>query len=360
MKTHTRLFLLLLVLVSAAGSCGRHQAPDYRTKEVTREVSGTLLKVLDLDGYMLVCAHGDYLFLREDRDTSRLVVYRVEEDSLIRYKGLIDRGRGPREFYYPEFALNGDTLFVSNSDPSGMKGIYGISLTDMSKIDDPQTWTEYVFTEPDIMSGQAFAPLGPGRFIIAGGKSGRKEIFSLADFTRRPEREALRYWPNDSTAGPVSSKQMVYMQSRLYSSGKRFVYANNYARYMFIGTVSDGAVKETASIYAHLPQYEVKPDGNIRYSKDGEEGIKPYVTKKFVYAKVGRTIREVDASDGYKGYPNWCFDEVEVYDWNGEFKDNYRTDRPFNSFVVSADDRYLYTMSVDLETKEWIVLRYEL
>ena len=352
--------ILPLLVIMMAGACGVRQKPDYSTKAVTRTVSGTELKVRDLEGYRLVCAYGDYLFLQEDRDTSRLVAYRMEGDSLVRYKGLIDRGRGPREFYYVEFALSGDSLFVSNSDPTGMKAIYGISLADMSKIDDPNTWTEYVFSEWDIMTGLAFAPLGPGRFIIAGGKSGTKEIFSLADFTKEREREALRYWPNDSTQGPLASKQMVYMQSRMSSAGDRFVYGNMSARYMFIAAVEDGAVKETASIYAHLPQYEVNPDGNIRYTEDGEYEVEPYVTREYVYAKVGRTVREFNASDDYKGYPRWYVDEVEVYGWDGRFIDNYRTDRPFSTCVVSVDDQYLYTMSIDLSTKVPVIMRYEL
>ena len=357
-----RCFLPLVVLgflALAAAGC-KEARRDSGTKAVTRTVSGTELKVRDLEGYRLVCAYGDYLFLQEDRDTSRLVAYRMEGDSLVRYKGLIDRGRGPREFYYVEFALSGDSLFVSNSDPTGMKGICGISLADMSKIDDPNTWTEYVFSEWDIMTGLAFAPLGPGRFIITGGKSGTKEIFSLADFTKEREREALRYWPNDSTQGPLASKQMVYMHARIRSAGDRFVYAPSYARHMFIGAVEDGAVKERVPIYTRLPEYEVKPDGNIRYAKNSEMGIIPYVTRAYVYAYVRRADRGADASDNYKGYPLDYFDEVEVYDWEGKFIDNYRTDRPFYSYAVTTDDRYLYAMTEDLETLEPVIMRYEL
>ncbi len=129
---------------------------------------------------------------------------------------------------------------------------------------------------------------------------------------------------------------------------------------MFIAAVKDGSLVEKSVIYSHLPQYEISPDGNYRLNSDGEDGIVPYSTTNRVYAQVGRTWKEIRASDTYKGYPQTYMDEIEVYDWNGRFIDNYQTDRPFFTFAVTPDDRYLYTLSMDLDTGERVVMRYEL
>lgn len=352
--------LALSLALLATFCCCQHPArQDNRTKTVTKTVTGKQLKVKDLEGYGIVCFHKDYLFLKESRDTSRLVVYRVEGDSLKYFKGLIDRGRGPREFYYPEYSLLGDTLFVSTSDPTGMLAIYGIPLNDTSTIGDAGRWKEYSFTERDIMTGLSFAPLGKGKFLIAGGKANTRQIFSLADFNSG-ERVPISFFPNDSTTGPLHSKQMVYMQSKLCSQKGKILYTNLNARYMFIASIDGTCLVEKAMIYSHLPQYEIKQDENIRFTVDGEYGILPYSTPERVYAQVGRTVREVKESEGDNGYPAEWVNEIEVYDWNGKFLDNYKTDRPFYSFAVSDDNRRLYTFSQDPVSKEPIIMCHEL
>lgn len=352
-------FLPLLFLTYVALPSCRTVADNGR-REVTKTVIGSPMKVVDLYGYRIIGAYNDFLFLHESRDTARLVVYKVEGDSLKYYKGLINKGRGPYDFYYAEFSLSGDTLFVSNSDPTGMKDIFSIPLDDMSRIDDPQVWKKNSLSEYDIQTGLSFAPYGNGQFIIAGGKSDSRELFSLLDFHRDPERQAIDFFPNDSTSGPLFAKQSVYMECRMRPGKDCFLYANRSARYMFIAAVKDGSLVEKSVIYSHLPQYEISPDGNYRLNSDGEDGIVPYSTTNRVYAQVGRTWKEIRASDTYKGYPQTYMDEIEVYDWNGRFIDNYQTDRPFFTFAVTPDDRYLYTLSMDLDTGERVVMRYEL
>lgn len=355
-----RIRTIVTVLAAVAVCACHHPAEqDNERKDVTKTVIGKRMAVDDLYGYKIVCAYDDYLFLQESRDTSRLVVYQVDGDSLKYYKGLINRGRGPYDVYYPEFSLSGDTLFVSNSDPTGMKAIFGIPLDEMSKIDDPKRWKKYSFSEYDIQSGLSFARSGDGQFVFAGGKADTKELFSLADFKNGVERIPLLFSPNDSTQGPNFAKQNVYMQCHLYSNEDRILYANMYARYMFIATVKGNALVEKAVIYSNLPEYEIKPDGNIRYLV-GDNGVFPYSTPSRVYAQVGRRAKEARPLDGIQGYSSTYTDEVEVYDWNGRFIDNYKTDRPFFTFAVSPDNRFLFTLSKDLDTEERIVMRYDL
>ena len=79
-----------------------------------------------------------------------------------------------------------------------------------------------------------------------------------------------------------------------------------------------------------------------------------------MYAQVGRRAKEARPLDVTQGYSSTYTDEIEVYDWNGKFIDNYETDRPFFTFAVSPDNRFLYTLSKDLDTEERIVMRYDL
>lgn len=351
--------LILIMALVCVSACGNQNSRGSERKSVTRSITGTGMKVRDLDGSGIIGVYEDLLLLRESRDTSRLVIYRMEGDSLIYVKGLINKGRGPREFLYWESSLSGDSLFVSNSDPSGINAIYGLSLKDISMVDDPKQWKEYTFNENNLQTGLTFAKISDGRFIVSGGKANSKQILSVADFKNRT-RIPLDFWPADSTQGPLHSKQMVYMQSYLDSQNGLILYSNRNAWYMFIAKAHDEILSIEHIIYSRLPKYKVKPDGNIAYSIDGEYGIIPYTTHEYIYAAPGKTGHEFMENESYKGYPITFGDEIEIYDWNGKFIDNCQTDIPFSSFAVSSDNRYLYTMSLDLDSKESVVQRYEL
>ena len=357
MRTSTITVALTLVLVAAA--CNSQGSQSFEKKAVTRTVTGTEMKVKDLVGSGIVCAYDDLLLLREARDTSILVIYRVEGDSLVYVNGLINKGRGPREVIYTDFSLSGDSLFVSNSDPTGIKAIYGLPMKDIEHMDDPKLWKEYAYEERNLQTGLSFAKLDDGVFIFSGGTPNTKQILSIADFNRNT-RTPLDFWPADSTQGPLHSKQMVYMQSYLQSQKGHLLYSNRYAWYMFIAKERGGKLDIEHMIYPRLPKYKIKSDENIGYTIDGELGIQPYTTQKYIYATLGKTRKELMDNNSYKGFPVTYVDEVEVYDWNGQFIDNYQTDVPFFSFAVSSDNKYLYTISVNSDLRETTILRYEL
>ncbi len=349
-----------MVFLISISACNYQGKDKYQTKDITESLFGVKLETTSLEGSGIVCTYENYLLLKEIRDTSRLVVYKIDNDSLVLFRRLIDRGRGPHEFYYVEYALSGDTLFVSNSDPSGIHDIYGISLTDMSQIDDSNRWSVYSFPKQDmLMTGLSFARYKGNQFIVAAGQADTRQIFTLADFDKG-ELRPLDFWPKDSTRGPLHAKQMVYMQSKLCCQNDRILYANLNARYMFIATLKDGKLEPRSIIYSHLPQYTIMQDGNVRFKGTGEQGILLGTTPDYIYAQIGRTAKEMSSSETYKGYPKWYVDQIEVYDWNGNFVANYQTDTPFYSFAVSDDNHFLYTMSMNLDEGDQIIMRYEL
>ena len=349
---------MLLFALVVFFSCNRG-GQDNSRKRVTASLAGQVMSVEVLEGYRLVAAYEDYLFLQVARDTSRLVVYRIDGDTLRRFSGLINRGRGPREFLYANYSLVGDSLFVSNADPSGIKAIVGIPLSDMTKIGDFENWKEYIVPKSNSMTGQSFVGYGPGRFFLAAGKANTRTILSLLD-SNIEGYAPISWYPCDSTEGPLYSKQGVYMQCDLRVQEDRICYAHSYARYLFFATVADGALVVNNVVYSSLPEYEIESDGNVSYGPEGENGIELASTSEYVFAQIGRTRKEIRASELYKGYHRDSFDEIEVYNWDGEFVANYQLDRPVNSFVVSSDNHYLYAFTEDPELAENYVVRYEL
>lgn len=352
--------VLLLALAVLFLNCrGKDSFVDR--KAVTQTLKGNELMVENLLDSPGICAvYQDYIFLRFNRDTSRLVAYQLSGDSLKFFCGLVDRGRGPQEVIYSEYSLYGDTLFFSNGSPSGISQFYGVSLSDMTQIADRSRWKEYAFPKPEMMTWQTYTGYGPGRFLIAGGDEGATHFLTLADCASA-ECSPICFWPNDNTSVPPVSKQMVYADCRLCSQGDLVCYAHQYSRYLSIFKIEDNTLVEKALIYPRLPKYELDQDGrNIRYVDSDNSGIKVYTTPDFVFAQLGRTSKEIMRSELYKGYPETYFDELEVYDWSGRFIANYQTDRPFVSFAVSPDNRNLFTKTVDPETLEPILMRYVL
>jgi hypothetical protein len=252
-----------------------------------------------------------------------------------------------------------DTLFVSNSSPAGISEIWGIPINDIPNIKDYSRWKEYKWSGENIMLGLNFIKIKNNEFIVTGAIENTRHFLSKMDFSTN-QLYQFDLWPKDSTAAPLLSKQFVYMQSMLSTNNGKLLCAGNEGRYLFISKIGDKTLGKPVEIYSHIPGYKAEADGNVTYDDDCENGIIPYTTSRFIYAQLSRNRKETHASEDYKGYPRYYFDEIEVYDWNGKFIGNFRTDKPFSSFVVSPDDRFVYTLSIDLQTKEPEIIRYNL
>ena len=68
-------------------------------------------------------------------------------------------------------------------------------------------------------------------------------------------------------------------------------------------------------------------------------GIRVCTTERYIYAVLcGRW----NYPEKYKGYPCGYRDEIEVYDWDGDFIRKFQTSVPFDAMSVSEDDKVLY------------------
>jgi len=352
LKYTALIFSTIIVLASCSGRRGI----SNERKPVTGELKGTVMKSGSMSGILLLGSYGDYLLFKTADKDGKLAAYKVDGDSLIFVcKGII-KGRGPHEFIYNEYSMRSDTLFVLDATPTGPIGLFGIPLDDITAISDYSRWREYSMEGmPQIMTGLYFASLGGGRFIVTGGKSDEKQIFSMLDFNKR-KVSPIEFWPDDGYEGPNITKQLVYDNGRVSSMDDKILYAPSKGRYLALFKERNGSLKDWKTIYGVFPKFKSRKDGNPIFAEGGYEGVKFVVSERKIYAHVRR---QYDGK-GYKGYPEYCFDEIETYDWDGNFLGNYRTDRPYITFVPSQDDKYIYTTSIDLSTKEDMVVRYRI
>ena len=94
-----------------------------------------------------------------------------------------------------------------------------------------------------------------------------------------------------------------------------------------------------------------------------KSGINVFTTSTFIFVHL-KTYQDEEglqqSISDFKGYPYYYNDELEVYDWNGNFLRNYQTIIPFYDFFVTEDHKTLFTISQDLNTYEPIMVKYEL
>ena len=119
-------------------------------------------------------------------------------------------------------------------------------------------------------------------------------------------------------------------------------------------------MKNLYHISCNYPHYEVREDGlNYKILYPTEESMQRYyaaVSDNYIYIKISPNNQEKD----YKKYPFYYGDYVMVYDWDGKKVKDFVTDKPFNTFVIDDNDKYLYTELDDLETGEVTIYRYDL
>ena len=329
-------------------------------KSVTDHISGESLSCKALVGSAFVCLHDNMVIMKSFSKDSVAVIYQERADSLHYVKHIGIRGRGPYEFIDAIFSYDSDSLYILNESSSGnMLHLRAMGMADMGQIDNYKLWKEYKLDWMEgFMSGDSFVPLDGQKFLFLGDKWGEQNLISLVDL-KNNELVPLNYWIEDDYDGPVIPKQSIYMiNSSIIRNGNKILFACGEGRYLEILELHNGEITGRTPIYTITPKYEPDKDGlNYKIKYDNYRGMQVCTTDKYIYAFLRVWTPE---RKPYKGYPWYCFDEVEVYDWNGNFIKNYQTDIPFYDMIVSNDDKTLYTLTQDNDTKEAVIHKYTL
>ena len=339
-------------------SCSQKEQQDK--KDVTDYLSGITLHSNELVGSTIICIKGDMLIMNSfDRD-SVAVIYTMKGDTLEYVKHIGIKGRGPFEFEQPFFSSTEDSLYMLNTTLFGdLQNIYITSTDNIGQIDNYSFWKDYKldWTE-SLKKGPCFIPFEDKLFLIIGGKLGEENILSIIDASTK-EIIPMSYWIEDDYSGPVIPKQSIYMSnSRIFKNGNKLLFACGEGRYLEIMDIKDGKIAGRAPIYCIKPEYEASPDGlNFRIKYDNYRGMQVRTTKDYIYVSLRVWTPEMEP---YKGYPFYFFDEVEVYDWSGNFIKCYQTDTPFYDFAVTDDNNTLFTVTQDPESKEHFIHKYGL
>ncbi len=119
--------------------------------------------------------------------------------------------------------------------------------------------------------------------------------------------------------------------------------------------------KEKRNFLSVYPKYTTKDGLNRSYQNDCLRGMQVRVTNRYIYIQLmPLTKGDVRKRVLYKEYPNYCNDELLVFNWDGVLVKKYILDIPIYSYVVDLKDQYLYGISVDLKSDNPIFKCYHL
>ena len=340
--------------VSCTSDKGREVPEEY--------LSGAVMKTGDIIGFSLEDVTDTSLVMKTMAEDSFMAVYEVCGDTVSLRHEFAKKGRGPHEFISITSKMrDGSVMDIMNS------GSYGDLMT-MQMIDLNDLGTEKSASDlwqsedlswmENFYFGGDFVRKDDGSYYFLGDKFGTENLISRVNI-RMGKYESLDYWIEDKYEGPVLPKQSVYLvNAHLYLNGDKLLYVCGENRYAEILTISSDEIVARNIIYGDCPIYSAAPDGlNYRILAGNHRGIRSCVTDKYIYLRP-------DVSDermrSYKGYPWYYNDEIYVFDWDGNLQKKYITDTPFHTLKVTDDDRFLYTITKDIETEEPIIMRYEI
>lgn len=337
--------LSILSIILLLSGCAGEQ---HDKKSPSAVIEGTRLRTDALMGREFICISGNSLIMRSFYPDTVAVIYDIAGDSLKRDGSFGIKGRGPFEFTYPSFYLRQDSLYMLDASLSGeLPKIVCAAVEDLRNGSGYDKWKEYDLQWiGSMLLGMGFVPAGGQDFILIGEEFGKENLLNAVNISERTVR-GMDYWIDDNYSGPVIPKQSIYTgNADIFINGDRLLYASGEGRYLEILRLGkDFKLSHETSIYSIPPVYEATPDGlNFKPLETSYRGIDAYTTDRFIYISLNPYNPEYKP---YKGYPWYCADEIEVYDWDGNFAGCFATDIPFYDFVVTPDDGTLYTLTED-------------
>lgn len=350
-------FLFVMAAAMLLISCNSGRGDDL-PKKVTDYIEGRVLHCNDIVGNGFVSVLGDTVIMKYYRARHICAMFTVSGDTLSKVSDFLYRGRGPKELLNPILREENGCVYALDRTGYGAGRMLKIPIDSTDFVDDLSCWEEedLTWSNPMNMGGGDFLFLSDGNMLLTGDDWGVENLLSVLDLTKK-RKYPVGYWIEDGYDGAVLPKQSLYGKMSLFRNGEKVLYVCGEGRYMELLGMEKGKIISRTSIYAQPPEYIDKDGLNFGLTSDSERGIRVCTTERYIYAVLcGRW----NYPEKYKGYPCGYRDEIEVYDWDGDFIRKFQTSVPFDAMSVSEDDKVLYTLSVDLDSMEPVVIRYDL
>ena len=312
-------------------------------------------------GHKVVAIVDNHLVVPTWKNDFLYDIYQIKDDSLLLKKRLIPRGQGP------------DALTSSQESYDVFSGrfvIYDCNIgkgfqIDASTVDEllaSDDWENLKGFNNEIYISQMIYETD-STLLTSFMRDGFESFLGRLNFNTGEYTVLYGLWPDDSFEGSNFVKQTVYANGTLLKCPNRNLYllSSSVGQYAEVFSIERDSIVPRFMLYGQYPRYQMSEDNlNVRNSKDNMRGMDISVTSDFIYVMLEKgTIEEyVKNIDRMNSY-NYT-DEVFVYGWDGALKSQLKLDRDILTLFVDEDNRFLYGKTVDDETEEEYMVRFEL
>lgn len=271
--------------------------------------------------------------------------------------GVLRNGRGPMEVLAARVKTRSDTIHALSFTPYGISGAVKIPI---HYLEDESRWVKVDYGQLNgLRIGADFDFWGQSDYVFPGARYGDENMLTRIGVTS-PCEIPLNYWPADDYSGPPEPKLSMYLQSSVFCNGEKLLVATKEGRYASILDMSSGEVTETV-LYPEFPKYHADSDGlNWRRSPGCALGCRAFATDSLIFLSHCTAMLEDHhfIPDNFKGYPPEYVDEIDVFDWEGNYHQTLHSSIPFLNYYVKG--KTLYLLSEDLETSFSVVYSCQL
>lgn len=361
------IYTILFLFISCSSNKKTGLVSSSKDKDAT-EIKG---QILSADSTILSSIveqiYEDILIMRVRNYSPVYEVCMIKDDQVVKLASFMDEGNGPFRAIYPKCFIDKANqclyLYGENFNP-----IYRIPFPLSENVLKTETWERVSMSKAkNAVWGQQYAAMksiGSQNFLAIGGNMDGNNMFSIIskDTTISVNGYSL---PDDGFVGPHEVKRINYLSANLlkHPSDNRYVYVCMNGDYVDIFTLKGDAISDVIPIHSKYPLYSNEDGLNPKYDRENTSlGYFGYATSQYIYllSSPFSSINEWLSTPNYKGYPSFVMDNVEVYDWDGNFIKKLKLNIPVFTFVVSDDDKYIYATSLNLETDDEAIIRYTL
>lgn len=309
----------------------------------------------------------EYIVMQSKYNNSVYWLYELKSNVLKEVGSFLKRGDGPHEMLKPHAFYDKQMNKLYLYDFVGtFKSVYEIKLDNIKELFDTSKWEKYL--SPNAKSyyiGASMSAINDTTLLMLGSNFNSSNLFSILNLSDASLTELKYSYPqSDGTFNmePIV-KQGVYMDGKIAKHPflDKIVYSCGTGRYVDVLLFSDTSVIERIPLLDEYPKYASRDGLNRTYAEDCLSGVQVKVTANAIYVLLSPlTIGDIRKGTLYKGYPNYCSDELFVFDWEGKLLHNYNLDIPIHSYLIDDNDEYLLGIGVDLEEENPIIRKYKL
>ena len=282
-----------------------------------------------------------------------------KDNKLSKAELLFRVGHGHNEFNHIIFGKGSHNSLLLLDNPPMPTSLTIISETDsieaIKQAKEDGGWKKIDLTKIKSLrfTSDAFYSISDSSILIAGTTYDRiGHVLSIVDFKKNTIRP-LDYWPDDDVKVDSMVKQAVYSNNgKIFGNGNgSFLFQCARGKFAFLFTIDGDKVNVVKKIYTVYPDYYTNDGRNYKLKSRSAEELMITTDDNCIFV----LLKETDG-DGKKledWSPVMFGNTIEIYDWNGNKKNELQLDHYGNKIMLSEDGKMLFLFANDFSNENF-------